>query len=144
MENNHENAPGSKQGFQYTYSAKEQEELKRIREKYASRENPDNQEGKMERLRRLDAEVTRKAQIVSMILGVVGCLILGMGMSLIMTDLGGILGTYEHLSMPLGILIGVVGGGITCIAYPMYQVILKRERKKIAPEILQLTDELLK
>ena len=134
MENKDEN-----QGFHYTYSAKEQEELKRIREKYTSRE-----EDKMERLRRLDNSVTQKAQIVSLVFGVVGILILGFGMSLAMSDLGEILGSHRDMAILLGIVIGVAGGILACLAYPMYNFIVKRERKKIASEIIKLTDELMK
>ena len=128
-------------GFSYTYSAKEQEEIKRIRQKYTK---GNKEEDKMERLRRLDAGVTQKAQIVSLIFGVVGTLILGVGMSLIMSDLRAILGARTDLAMPLGILIGLLGGVLACLAYPLYHIIIKRERKKIAPEILRLTDELMK
>ena len=128
-------------GFSYTYSAKEQEEIKRIRQKYTK---GNKEEDKMERLRRLDAGVTRKAQTVSLIFGVVGTLILGVGMSLIMSDLRAILGARTDLAMPLGILIGLLGGVLACLAYPLYHIIIKRERKKIAPEILRLTDELMK
>lgn len=134
MENNHQN-----NGFSYTYSAREQEEIKKIREKYTHKE-----EDKMARLRRLDASVTRKAHTVSLVLGIVGALILGFGMSLVMSELGEILGSHRDLAMPLGIGIGVVGGVIASFAYPVYHVILTRERKKIAPEILRLTDELMK
>ena len=128
-------------GFSYTYSAKEQEEIKRIRQKYTK---GNKEEDKMERLRRLDAGVTQKAQTVSLIFGVVGTLILGVGMSLIMSDLRAILGARTDLAMPLGILIGLLGGVLACLAYPLYHIIIKRERKKIAPEILRLTDELMK
>ena len=128
-------------GFSYTYSAKEQAEIKQIRKKYTKE---DKEEDKMERLRRLDAGVTQKAQTVSLILGIVGALILGFGMSLIMSDLRAILGARTDLAMPLGILIGLVGGVLACLAYPLYHLIIKRERKKIAPEILRLTDELMK
>ena len=65
-------------GFRYTYSASEQEELRRIRERYTA---PTETENKMERLRRLDAGVAAKAQAVSLIFGVIGTLILGLGMS---------------------------------------------------------------
>lgn len=136
MENNNE----SKE-FRYTYSAKEQAELKRIREKYApSTENED----KMERLRRLDTGVTQKAQTVALIFGVVGVLILGLGMSMCMTNFGEILGSHSHLAMVIGIIIGVIGGILAGIAYPMYNLVVKRERRKIAPEIIRLTDELMK
>lgn len=134
MENKNEN-----EGFRYTYSAKEQEELKKIREKYTTRE-----EDKMERLRRLDNSVTQKAQIVSLIFGIIGALALGLGMSLAMSELGKILGFHRDMAMLLGIIIGVVGGILACLAYPMYNLVVKRERKKIAPEIIKLTDELMK
>ena len=135
MENNNEN-----KDFQYTYSAKEQAELKRIREKYA----PTEVEDKMERLRRLDASVTQKAQVVALIFGVIGALILGAGMSLCMSDFAEILGSYRDMAMVIGIPIGLIGGVLVALAYPMYNVIVKRERKKIAPEIIRLTDELMK
>ena len=128
-----------KNGFSYTYSASETEELKRIREKYASKE-----ESKMERLRRLDASVEKKAQTVALIFGVLGTLILGFGMSLVMSDFSAILGTYQSYAMPVGIGIGVVGLLLAILAYPLYNLITVKERKKIAPEILRLTEELMK
>ena len=127
--------------FQYTYSAKEQEEIKAIREKYVT---PEEQEDKMEQLRRLDAGVTQKATAVSLVIGIVGALILGFGMSLTMTNLGEILGPYQKMAMLVGIVIGIVGMVLVCLAYPMYNYIVKVEREKIAPEIIRLTDELMK
>ena len=128
-------------GFSYTYSAKEQAELKKIREKYTS---PTVVEDRMARLRRLDASVTQTAQIVALVFGVIGTLILGLGMSLIMTDLAEILGKYQDMAMVLGIVIGVVGGVLASIAYPIYNAIVKAKRKKLAPEIIRLADELMK
>lgn len=128
-------------GFQYTYSADEQEEVKRIRDKYMPATEA---EDKMERLRRLDAGVTRKAQTVSLTFGVVGVLLLGFGMSLFMADLGAVLGLQNNLAMAVGILLGVVGGVLAGVAYPLYQTVVKRERKKHAAEILRLTEELMK
>ena len=127
-------------GFSYTYSAKEQEELKKIRAKYT----PQKGEDKMERLRRLDNGVTQKAQTISLVFGIMGALILGLGMSLIMSELSALLGAYRNFAMPLGIIIGVIGGVLASLAYPMYIWTVKHERKKIAPEILRLTDELMK
>lgn len=137
MEKNNEN-----NRFQYTYSAKEQEELRRIREKYT--EEKGEREDKVARLRRLDNRVMQKAQAVSLIFGVIGALVLGFGMSLIMTELSAILGSHKDMAMLYGILIGIVGGVLASFAYPMYNFVIKRERKKIAPEILRLTDELMK
>ena len=127
--------------FEYTYSAAEQAELKRIREKYAQ---PTEVEDRMARLRRLDASVTNTAQAAAIALGVIGALILGFGMSLIMTDLGEILGSYKDMAMVIGIIVGVVGGVLASLAYPIYNAIVKAKRKKLAPEIIRLTDELMK
>ncbi len=131
----------NKESFNYTYSAKEQEEIKAIRKKYAA---PEENEDKMAQLRRLDAGVTKKAQAVSLVLGVIGALLLGLGMSFAMTDLGEILGSYREMAMLLGIIIGAVGIVLVSLAYPLYNCIVKKEREKIAPEIIRLTDELTK
>lgn len=125
--------------FKYTYSAKEQDEIKRIRQKYQSQE-----EDSMTRLRKLDASATSKATVIALILGIGGALILGMGMSLIMTDLAVLLGMTGMTNIIVGIITGVLGVILAALAYPVYSKVLKREREKIAPEILRLTDELMK
>ena len=130
-----------KDTFNYTYSAKEQEEIKAIRKKYAVQEKT---EDKMEQLRRLDAAVTQKATSVSLVFGVIGALILGMGMSLAMTDIGKMIGMLGGMAMLIGILIGIIGIVLVSVAYPIYNFIIKKEREKIAPEIIRLTDELMK
>lgn len=129
------------EAFCYTYSAKEQEEIKNIRKKYAT---PEASEDKMERLRRLDKSVTDKATTKSLIVGIIGALIMGTGMSLVMTDLGGIFGAYQNAALYIGILVGIVGIVLVGYAYPVYNRVLKKERERIAPEILQLTEELMK
>ncbi len=126
MENN-KNADS----FRYTYSAGEQEELKRIYSKYIPEE-----ENKMELLRRLDAGVTRKATAHALIPGIVGALIFGAGMSCCMVWGGG-------WFVP-GIILGLAGLGVMGLAYPVYNNTLKKERTRIAPEILRLTGELMK
>ena len=125
--------------FKYTYSAKEQDEIKRIRQKYQSQE-----EDSMTRLRKLDASATSKATVIALVLGIVGALILGMGMSLIMTDLAVLLGMTGMTNIIVGIITGVLGVILAALAYPVYCKVLKREREKIAPEIIRLTDELMK
>ena len=95
----------------------------------------------MEQLRRLHAIPTQKAKSASIAIGILGALILGTGMSLCMTDLGASLGT---LALVLGIIVGLVGLVMVALAYPVYNKILKQERARIAPEILRLTDELMK
>lgn len=122
--------------FQMTYSAQEQKEIDAIRKKYAPPE-----EDKMAQLRALDASVGRKASRRAITMGVVGALLLGVGMSLVMSDFGAVLGT---LALPLGIAVGLAGLGVVLGAYPVYQSTLKKERARVAPEILRLTDELRK
>ena len=129
----------NKESFNYTYSAKEQEEIKAIRKKYVA---PEKTEDKMGQLRRLDAGVYSKATTFSLIVGIIGALIMGTGMSLVMTEIGASLGTV--LAMVVGIGLGIMGMILVCLAYPLYNRTLKKEREKIAPEILRLTDELMK
>ena len=122
--------------FEYTYSAERQQEIEAIRNKYLPKE-----EDKMEQLRRLHSIPTQKAQAASIAIGVLGTLILGTGMSLCMTDLGAVLG---HMAMVLGILAGILGLVMVALAYPLYNTVLRKERQRIAPEILRLSEELLK
>ena len=127
--------------FNYTYSAKEQEEIKAIRKKYALSEES---EDKMAKLRRLDASVAQKATVISLIFGIIGTLIMGLGMSLVMTDIKDILGYSQTVAMAIGIVTGIVGIILVALAYPIYCRVSKRERERIAPEIIKLTDELIK
>ena len=137
MDNNNQ----EQNGFTYTYSAKEQAELMRIRDKYTA---PTEVEDKMARLRRLDASVTNTAQAVALVFGVIETLILGFGMSLVMTELAESLGISGDVAMVIGIIVGIVGGILASLAYPIYNAIVKSKRKKLAPEIIRLTDELMK
>ena len=127
--------------FEFNYSAGEQAEVKRIREKYTA---PTEEENKMARLRRLDASVTATAQTAAISMGTIGALVLGFGMSLIMTDLAQRLSLSPDLAMTIGIPVGLVGGIIASLAYPAYCSIVRVKRKKLAPEIIRLTDELMK
>lgn len=120
-----------KESFHYAYSAKQQEEIKKIQRKYMVQE-----EDKMEQLRRLDKSVTQKANAISLAIGILGALIMGLGMSCTMV-------WQEQWFIP-GIVIGIVGIGLVSLAYPIYTHITKKEREKIAPEILRLSEELLK
>lgn len=125
MENQQNNS------FQYTYSAKEQARIKEIRSKYVPRE-----ESKMEQLQRLDASVTQKATARAIAVGVIGALILGLGMSCCMV--------WSGAWFVPGIGIGLAGMAVLGAAYPLYNRTLKKERERIAPQIIRLTDELMK
>ena len=121
--------------FEYTYSAQQRKEVEEIRKKYLPREAD-----KMEQLRKLHKIPTAKAQSVSIAVGVIGALILGCGMSLCMTDFGAVLGAAAVI---LGIAVGLTGMILVALAYPLYNRTLKKERERIAPEILRLTDDLM-
>ena len=122
--------------FEYTYSPQRQQEVEAIRNAYLPKE-----EDKMATLRRLHAIPTQKAQAASLAVGILGALILGTGMSLCMTDLGAFLGSFAMIA---GIAVGLVGMVLAALAYPIHNRVLQKQREKIAPEILQLSEELLK
>lgn len=124
--------------FNYTYSAAEQTEIESIRKKYLPQA-----ESKLEQLRKLHNGATRKAQAWAVALGVIGALILGSGMSLIMTDLASVLGMAAQLALVIGVAAGLAGLVLVALAYPVYQLVLRNQRNRIAPLILQLSDELL-
>lgn len=126
----------NKDTFKMTYSASQQEEIQSIRKKYL----PEEQD-KMAQLRALDARVNSRAVRASVSVGVVGTLLLGLGMSFAMSDLGALIG---QLALPVGIAVGAVGIAVLACAYPLYSRTLKKERQKAAPEIMRLTDELMK
>ncbi len=113
--------------FEYTYSAKQQAELENIRKKYLPKE-----ETKMDKLRRLDKSVTGLGTAVSIAAGVSGTLIMGFGMCCVMV--------WSKFFM--GIIIGISGMAVIGAAYPIFNYITKKQREKIAPEILKLTEEI--
>ena len=108
----------------------EKAEIEKIRKKYMP-----VSEDKLSYIRKLDKSVSDKACLWSIVVGVIGALIMGTGMSLC-TVWGGIW-------MVVGIIIGVIGMAVLVVAYPLYVRILKKERERIAPEILRLTEELM-
>lgn len=121
--------------FEYTYSPDRQAEVRAIVSRYAP-----VQEDPMEQLRRLDASVSHKARVSSLTVGILGALIMGTGMSLIMSDLGAFVGENAFW---LGIIAGIAGMILVALAYPVYTHTLKTQRKRIAPRILQLSQQLL-
>lgn len=116
--------------FTYTYSAKQQEEIQNIRKKYLPTED------KMEQLRRLDRSAAKKGTLVSVTVGVISALVLGVGMCCTMVWAG-------PWFIP-GVVIGLLGIAGVAAAYPLYIRITKKERERLAPEILKLTEELSK
>lgn len=92
-------------------------------------------------MRKLDAKAGKKAARAAIVIGTVGALIIGSGMSLIMSEFGTLLG---NAALPVGIVMGIVGMIVLALAYPCYRHILKQEQERIGPEVLRLSEELLK
>lgn len=115
--------------FEYTYSAPQQSEVQKIREKYLPKEAT-----KLDQLRALDAGVTKRGTAVSLVHGILYALVLGLGMSCCMV-------WADKLFLP-GVLIGCIGLAGVAATYPIYNRIVKQDRERIAPEILRLTEEL--
>ena len=109
--------------------------VEKIRSQYTGQQHTE-----LDTLKALDAKVKKPANVFGYTYGSIGALIMGAGMSLCMTDIGAVLG---RLAMILGILAGIAGMAVISAAYPLYKRVLKREREKIAPEILRLADELM-
>ena len=108
----------------------------KIRTKYMEK-----QPSELDALRELDAKVKRPANVFAYTYGSISAIIMGAGMSLVMTDIGATLGIAS--AMIPGIAIGVVGLGMALLTYPMYKGILNSRKKKYGAEILALSDKIM-
>lgn len=111
--------------FTYTYSAQQQEELRRLRDRYLPpAETP------LDQLLRLERGVTRKGTLVSVAAGTAGALLLGLGMCCTMV--------WSGLFVP-GVAVGLAGIAAMAAALPLYNRVTRRERQKLAPLVRELT-----
>jgi len=110
--------------------------IQKIRAKYQGKEITD-----LDALKQLDKKVQRPANLFAIIFGSIAALVMGSGMSLVMTDIAAILGIPNP--MVLGIIIGVIGLLMVIVNYPIYKGILGSRRKKYAAQILALSDQLM-
>lgn len=113
--------------------------VQKIRTQYMEK---DSTEKDLSLLRELDAEVKRPANVFGYTFGSIGAIIMGAGMSLVMTDIGQQIGISNP--MPLGIVVGVVGMFMAIINYPIYKSILSSRKEKYADRILSLSEKLMK
>ena len=111
--------------------------VQKIRTQYTEKEH-----SQLDALRELDSKVKRPANIFAYVFGSIGAIVMGSGMSLVMTDIGAILGMSE--TMIPGIIIGIVGMIIAIVNYPIYKGILGSRRKKYAEKIIALSDKIMK
>ena len=95
----------------------------------------------LDALRELDAKVKRPANVFAYTFGSISAIIMGAGMSLVMTDIGATIG-MDSTMIP-GIVIGAVGLGMALLTYPMYKGILNSRKKKYGAEILSLSDKII-
>lgn len=103
----------------------------------------EQQVSELDALRRLDAKVKRPAAIFAYTFGSIGAIVLGTGMSLVMTDLPSVIGWQLQQPMIPGIAIGLIGLAATIATYPCYRRILRARKKKYAAQILNLSDTIL-
>lgn len=116
--------------FNYTYSAREYDEVEAIRKNYLPKT-----EDKIGQLKKIDAGVTSAARTASLAVGIVGTLVMGGGMACCLE--------FDGAYMLVGIILGLVGMVTLACAYPIYSLVLKNGRKKAAPAVLKLADEIV-
>lgn len=110
--------------------------VRKIRRQYVEKQHTE-----LDALKALDAKIKRPANVFAYTYGTIGALVMGSGMSLVMTELGAVLGLSEAL-IP-GIAIGVVGLVMALTTYPIYKKILNSRKKKYADEIIRLSDSIM-
>lgn len=120
--------------FRYSYSAKENKEVQEIRKKYLPQS-----ESKLDELKRLDYTVQNSGIMESLIIGIGGALIFGLGICLAMQVIGS-----GIVIVALGILLGIAGIAGMLAAYPVYRRVFDNTKQKFTPRILELTAELSK
>ena len=111
--------------------------VEKIRSQYTEQQHTE-----LDALKALDAKVKKPANVFGYTYGSIGAIVMGAGMSLVMTDIGTMLGMTETL-LP-GIAVGIAGLVMSCTTYPIYQKILKSRKKKYAGMILELSERIMK
>ena len=110
--------------------------VQKIRTQYTEKENT-----KLDELKALDAKVKRHANIFAYIFGSVSAVIMGSGMSLVMTDIGSTIG-IDNAMVP-GIIIGIIGMLMALVNYPIYKKMLASRKEKYADQIIELSDKII-
>lgn len=110
--------------------------VQKIRTQYTEKQTTE-----LDALRALDRKVTRPANIFAYTFGSIGAIVMGAGMSLIMTEIGAMIGIAS--TMIPGIAIGVAGLAMVLVNYPIYKKMLTSRRKKYADEIMKLSEKVM-
>ncbi len=101
----------------------------------------EKQASELDALRKLDSKVKRPANVFSYVFGSLAAIVMGAGMSLVMTDIGAAVG-MESTMLP-GIVIGILGMVMAIVNYPIYQRLLGSRKKKYRAEILKLSEKMM-
>ena len=110
--------------------------VQKIRTQYTEKEHTE-----LDELKKLDSKVKKPAIVFGYVFGIVAALIMGSGMSLVMTDIGTTLRMEE--TMAPGVIVGIIGMLMAIINYPMFKGILNSRKRKYAKEILALSEKLM-
>ena len=109
--------------------------VQKIRTQYTEKQRTE-----LDELKALDAKVKKPANVFAYTYGSLSAIVMGAGMSLVMTDIGVMIGLGA--AMVPGIVIGVVGMGLALTTYPIYKKMLAARRKKYAAKIIELSDKI--
>ena len=110
--------------------------VQKIRTQYTEKEHT-----ALDALKALDVKVKRPANVFAYTFGSISAIIMGSGMSLVMTDIAQMVGIQDP--MLYGIIIGVLGMAMAILNYPIYKRILGARRKKFADKIITLSDQIM-
>lgn len=110
--------------------------VQKIRSQYM-----ENEHTELDALKKLDAKVKKPVNVFAYSYGSIGAIVMGAGMSLVMTDIGSVIGLAS--AMVPGIAVGVVGLGMVCSTYPIYKTVLASRKAKFAAQILELSEKLI-
>ena len=111
--------------------------VQKIRTQYTEKQHTE-----LDELKALDAKVKKPAHVFAYTYGSLSAIVMGSGMSLVMTDIGTMIGL--RATMVPGIVVGVLGLGMALTTYPIYKKMLSNRKKKFAPQIMELSDRLMK
>ena len=95
----------------------------------------------VQELRALDMKVKRPANVFAYVFGSFSAIVMGAGMSLVMTDIGATIGLAD--AMIPGISTGLVGIAMALLTYPIYRGILNARKRKYADKIIELSDKIM-
>lgn len=123
----------TKNDFEFKYTApsiEERKEIESIRNSYVKNSTSN---AKIETLRKLDNKVKGTPTCIALILGIVGTLIFGLGLTMIL----------EWNIVIWALPVCLVGLVAIILAHPIYHKISIKLKDKYAEEIIKLSDELL-